>query len=676
MLIDEDIPEGITSGYEDPVDQLFVPILRQAKTYDVAVGYFTSGWLRDTAEGFAEFALSGGESRWVVSPSLNKNDAEIIIEPRINPDQIIDYRERKLFETIKGLKEDARKELCSLIGAGVIKFRIAEPKKEGNTGMLHAKVGISTDASGNSVAFSGSYNLTSNAKFNWENIEIFRSWINGEESRINRIKGRFESLWENKDPSYETYAPSEQLTKLIRKEAGSSLDEFILKREKRLKPLPEFRNYQLEAINNWGLNDGRGTFVMATGSGKTITALGTIQKLIDTVVTKKNKPLVVVIVLPLKHLLDQWHKEAASFGLNSLKCYEDSVTWTQKLAENLSNLSVIQEGYVIALVTNATFARSHFQSLMGEVNSDFLIVADEAHNLGSSSYLDLLPTNANFRLALSATPERHNDTFGTKRLFEYFGNEVINFSLEDAIREGFLCPYKYYMHICPMSFVEYKEYLDITTLINSESQKKQEGVGKSRELLRLEGKRSDLITKVESKLEILEEHLHRQKSRGEISHTLVYCGSRKGEDSERHIERTVKLIGGTGVRVRKFTASESVEERREILSLFAIGDLEAIAAIKCLDEGVDVPQTRVAYILASTSNPREYIQRRGRVLRKAKGKEFAIIHDFLVCPPFGNYGETGLLSKELGRAKEFSGLALNKTECEIEIKKLELMGEF
>ena len=676
MLIDEDIPEGITSGYEDPVDQLFVPILRQAKTYDVAVGYFTSGWLRDTAEGFAEFALSGGESRWVVSPSLNKNDAEIIIEPRINPDQIIDYRERKLFETIKGLKEDARKELCSLIGAGVIKFRIAEPKKEGNTGMLHAKVGISTDASGNSVAFSGSYNLTSNAKFNWENIEIFRSWINGEESRINRIKGRFESLWENKDPSYETYAPSEQLTKLIRKEAGSSLDEFILKREKRLKPLPEFRNYQLEAINNWGLNKGRGTFVMATGSGKTITALGTIQKLIDTVVTKKKKPLVVVIVLPLKHLLDQWHKEAAYFGLNSLKCYEDSVTWTQKLAENLSNLNVIQEGYVIALVTNATFAKSHFQSLMREVNSDFLIVADEAHNLGSSSYLDLLPTNANFRLALSATPERHNDTFGTKRLFEYFGKEVINFSLEDAIREGFLCPYKYYMHICPMSYAEYREYLDISSLISSESRKKQEGVGKSRELLRLEGKRTDLITKVESKLGILEEHLNRQKGRGEISHTLIYCGSRKGEDSERHIERTVKLIGGMGVRVRKFTASESVEERREILDLFASGDLEAIAAIKCLDEGVDVPQTRVAYILASTSNPREYIQRRGRVLRKAEGKEFAIIHDFLVCPPFENYEETGFLSKELDRAKEFSGLALNKTECEAEIKKLELMGEF
>jgi superfamily II DNA or RNA helicase len=227
-----------------------------------------------------------------------------------------------------------------------------------------------------------------------------------------------------------------------------------------------------------------------------------------------------------------------------------------------------------------------------------------------------------------------------------------------------------------MSFAEYREYLDISTLISSESRKKQEGVGKSRELLRLEGKRSDLITKVESKLEILEEHLNRQKSRGEISHTLVYCGSRKGEDSERHIERTVKLIGGTGVRVRKFTASESVEERREILDLFAIGDLEAIAAIKCLDEGIDVPQTRVAYILASTSNPREYIQRRGRVLRKAEGKEFAIIHDFLVCPPFENYEETGFLSKELDRAKEFSGLALNRMECETEIKKLELMGGF
>jgi superfamily II DNA or RNA helicase len=671
MLIDEKIPDGITSGYENPVDQLFIPLLRQAETYDVAVGYFTSGWLRDTAEGFAEFALSGGKSRWVVSPSLNRNDAEIIIDTKGGLDESFDYRERRLFETIRALKEDARKELCSLIGSGVLEFRIAEPKKKGNAGMLHAKVGIATDASGDSLAFSGSYNLTSNAKFNWENIEIFRSWVSGEENRIKRNRNRFEALWENRDPSYETYAPSKELTKLIRKEAGTNLDEFILKRKDRLRTLPKFRDYQLEAIDNWGKNNGRGTFVMATGSGKTITALGTIQKLIENIVTKKEKPLIIVIVLPLKHLLDQWHKEATAFGLDSIKCYENSSTWTQKLAESLSTLSVTREGYIIALVTNATFAKGNFQNLLGKIDSDFLIVADEAHNLGSSSYLDALPANANFRLALSATPERHNDTFGTKRLFEYFGNAVITFSLEDAITEGFLCPYKYHMHVCPMSDEEYGEYLDISTLIRAESGKKREGVGKSKELLRLEGKRADLITRVESKLEILEKHLTLQKSNGGVTHTLVYCGSRKGEDSERHIERTVKLIGRTGVRVRKFTAGESVEERKEILNLFASGDLEAIAAIKCLDEGVDVPETRVAYILASTTNPREYIQRRGRVLRKAAGKEFAIIHDFLVCPPLNQYEETDLLNRELDRAREFSELALNRTDCLAEIEKLE-----
>jgi superfamily II DNA or RNA helicase len=676
MLIDEKIPDGITSGYENPVDQLFVPLLRQAETYDVAVGYFTSGWLRDTAEGFAEFALSGGKSRWVVSPSLNKSDAEIIIDTKGGLDGTFVYRERQLFETIRALKEDARKELCSLIGSGCLQFRIAEPKKEGNAGMLHAKIGIATDAAGNSLAFSGSYNLTSNAKFNWENIEIFRSWVNGEENRIKRNRDRFEALWENRDPSYETYAPSKEFTKLIRKEAGKNLDEFILKRKNRLRILPEFRDYQLEAIKNWGKNNGRGTFVMATGSGKTITALGTIQKLIENVVTKKARPLVIVIVLPLKHLLDQWHKEATAFGLDSIKCYEKSSTWTQKLAERLSALSVTKEGYVIALVTNSTFSKSHFQNLLESINSDFLLVADEAHNLGSSTYLDALPDNANFRLALSATPERHNDKFGTKSLFEYFGKEVINFGLEDAIREGFLCPYKYYMHVCPMSDEEYEEYLDISTLIHTEGGRKRKEVGKSKELLRLEGKRTDLITRVESKLEILKEHLILQKGSDGVTHTLVYCGSRRGEDSERHIERTVKLIGGIGVRVRKFTAGESVEERKEILDLFSSGNLEAIAAIKCLDEGVDVPETRVAYILASTTNPREYIQRRGRVLRIAAGKEFAIIHDFLVCPPFNQHGETHLLARELVRAREFSELALNRTVCLTEIEKLESTMEF
>lgn len=666
MLIEEEFPDGVTTGYESPVKQLFIPLLRQASTYDVAVGYFTSGWLRDTAEGLAEFALSGGKCRWIVSPSLNEEDANIIVDTVSRKDGGIEYQERQLIDTIKALKKDARAELCALIAAEIIEFRIAEPKDFTTQGMLHAKIGVAADSSGNRVGFSGSYNLTARAKFNWER---------GEESRIERLQGRFENLWTNNDPSYEIYKPSRELIEFIRTEAGVKLGEFLIKRKRRNRKQVEFRDYQLEAIENWGRNNGRGTFVMATGSGKTITALGTIDRLIDKIVKSKNRPLVIVIVLPLKHLLDQWHGEAASFGLDSIKCYESSSTWKKKLSERLAAISVTNEGYIIALVTNVTFSMENFQNFIQKIESDFLIVADEAHNLGSPTYLDALPENANFRLALSATPERHNDVFGTRSLFEYFGKAVIEFDLSDAIDAGFLCPYKYHAHLCPMSDSEYEDYLELSQLIQGESSKRDGGGIKSKEQLRLEGKRADLITRVESKLEKLSELLKIQEVSGGVNHTLVYCGSRRGENSERHIERTIRLIGGLGIKVRKFTSGESTIERKEILDLFSKGELEAIAAIKCLDEGVDVPQTRVAYILASTTNPREYIQRRGRVLRKAENKEYAIIHDFLVAPPPHRSHKTDLVDRELARAREFSMLALNRNECESVLNELSIVME-
>jgi len=405
---------------------------------------------------------------------------------------------------------------------------------------------------------------------------------------------------------------------------------------------------------------------MATGSGKTITALATIKKLISMVVERDGRTLTIVIVLPLKHLLDQWYDESMGFGFSPVKCYEASETWRTRLAERIGSLKSIGKGCEIAMVTNATFASDGFQKEVAKISGNFLLIADEAHNLGSPTYLSALPVNASFRLALSATPERHNDDQGTKELFSYFGKPVIEFSLEDAISAGFLCPYEYHPHLCLLSEMEYVEYLEIAELIKYEAKKVKSNGLRASEHERLLGKRADLISGVVSKLECLKElMLVQKKSESGMCHTLVYCGSRRGENDERHIETTVKLMGGLGITTRKFTADESLDDRREILDLFDKKELDVIAAIKCLDEGVDVPATRVAYILASTSNPREYIQRRGRVLRQSKGtgKTHAIIHDFLVAPPADSGGDNEMLERELERASEFASLSLNVDEC-------------
>jgi superfamily II DNA or RNA helicase len=662
-LIEQNFPDDITTGHQSPSLELFIPLLKSATKFDVAVGYFTSGWLKDVAEGMAEFAKRGGVARWVVSPVLNERDALCVVELDENYDALVSLHERSLIEVIKSLKEETRKELCSLIGAGVMEFKIAVPRTK-TTGMLHAKMGIAEDESANKVAFTGSYNLTANAKNNWERIDIFKSWEPGEEKRVIKNKYLFDLLWKDEDPSFKTLTPSKDLITFITNESGPQIKEYFVASKKRNLALPvTLRNYQIEAIEKWGENNCKGTYVMATGSGKTITALATIHKLISIINKDNEKPLFIVIVLPLKHLLDQWYLEAMEFGFDSVKCYENSEVWRSALAEKIGALKVTRNGYVIAMVTNATFSGGPFQRVMAGIDFEFLIVADEAHNLGSEKYLKALPENSTRRLALSATPKRFNDVGGTKALFRFFGPAVIEFELSDAIKNGFLCEYEYYPHICLMSEEEYEEYLELSEYIRIEKSKSGDSGEKTKEHNRFLGKRNDLITGLGSKLQILTEQLSNQKNSEGVSHTLIYCGSRKGEDEIRHIERTVKEVGKLGIKTRKFTAEESLDDRREILGLFANGDLEAIAAIKCLDEGIDIPATRVAYILASTANPREFIQRRGRVLRRSPGKEKAVIHDFLVAPPYRRDENDDLVERELERASEFSALALNKEEC-------------
>ncbi|MDB4542408.1 DEAD/DEAH box helicase family protein [Pseudomonadales bacterium] len=667
-LNDIELPSSITTGYEDPVNDFFVPTLKESIIFDVAVGYFTSGWLRDAAEGIAEFAINGGKSRWVISPELNEEDAKRILEARAPYSHLKIPSERQLFEIIRSLRTDAREELCALIACGVLDFKIAIARVK-DRGMLHAKLGVLKDATDNSVAFSGSYNLTSRASSNWEHMDIFRSWEHGENTRIAKIEERFENLWSDGDPRYEVLTPSRLMMEMLEREAGSQLRRFSLFLRADVKEKIKLRYYQDEAIERWGGNNGRGTYVMATGSGKTITALATMDKLIEKV-NGRGKALVIVVVLPLKHLLDQWFFEAKEFGFDAIKCYESSEQWKTKLAERLGVLNVTGNGYVMAMVTNATLATDNFQKQLNSIDKDFFFVADEAHNLGSTVYLDCLPGNANFRLALSATPERHNDDSGTEALYKYFGKPVIDFTLKDAINAGFLCEYEYHPHLCLLSEVEYEEYLELSELIAGEAERSKDNGIRTKEHQRLLGKRADLLTGVDSKLETLEQLLMEQKANSALTHTLVYCGSQRGENNERHIERTVKLAGKLGVKTRKFTADESLEERREILSLFSTGELEAIAAIKCLDEGVDVPATRVAYILASTTNPREYIQRRGRVLRKSEGKDKAIIHDFLVAPPSRKHREDEMVERELERAAEFADLAINSRHCNKILRRL------
>ncbi|KJY95876.1 DEAD/DEAH box helicase family protein [Pseudoalteromonas ruthenica] len=648
---DISIPLNITTGYQNPNDVFFTPVLSAARKFDVGVGYFSSNWVEDVKEGVHEFALNGGRSRWIISPNLNAEDAEAINNGfKIRSFEHIKTEiEGKLLDQLAMMDTDSRSLLSNLIAAGVLDFKVSYSKSAGNN-LFHAKMGVAIDGENNAIAFNGSFNLTGNAKSNWEYIDVYTDETAREQQRILSIQGRFDTLWADEDPYYQVFTPSE---KLLRRISNFSDD----RKKDYLKPYnPEhisLRPYQKEAIQAWGENKGHGMYVMATGSGKTITALATVKKLTARFEETKQ-PLFIVFVLPLKHLLDQWHEEAEKFGFDAIKCYETSINWRKPLSESLSHQLIRKAGVVSAMVTNATLASDNFQKILKSVKVPMMIVADEAHNLGSPIYLKSLPDNAQYRLGLTATPMRHNDEEGTEALFDYFGDAVIEFTLDNAISAGFLVKYHYYPFLCEFNYDEYQDYKAIS--------KKLLRGGESR--LEADSEMEELLGGASNKLIILRKELEKLKAQNRLQHTLVYCGSHTDDEGSRQIEKILSMLGHEiGIKTRKFTASESLDDRKKILDEFARCELDAIVAIKCLDEGVDVPATKQAFVLSSTSNPREFIQRRGRVLRRSPGKNEAFIYDFIVTPPEGDVNPE-LVAKEVRRGLEYNSLAINKKENE------------
>jgi superfamily II DNA or RNA helicase len=639
-----ELAEDFVTGYQDPNKELFEPLLTYAETFDIAVGYFTSGWLKDVMAGIKSLALRGGKCRIVVSPHLNEEDAKILTS---DSEQFeFSRHESLLLAEILDLEEDTRELLATLIKYRILEFKIASPKTS-TPNLFHAKIAVAEDAEGNRVAINGSFNFTSSAKGNWEYISLYRSYEQGELSRIQSIQSRFQRLWSNEDSFYEVNKPSDALVNII---DSYSRENMVF--EKKSSIPKQLRPYQEEAISAWFENKGHGMYIMATGSGKTITALSTVKRLLEAF-ERKGAPLFIVFVLPLKHLLDQWYEEAKEFGFDVIKCYEDSTLWRRELNQSLNNLSLKQEGTVMAMVTNATLALEHFPKVLRKAaNLPMMIVADEAHNLGSVNNLANLPREATFRLGLTATPERFNDPTGTEALKDYFGGEVFEFTLEDAINQGFLVKYNYYPILCEFDSEEFQEYKRIIKALN---QKELSLVGAEDELEQISGSSTN-------KFLLLRKHLESLQQSGNLKHTLVYCGHYKDEEGSRQIEKVTRLLGHElKVKVRKFTADESLADRKDILDSFASGELQAIAAIKCLDEGVDVPATKDAFVLASTANPREFIQRRGRVLRHSTGKSVANIYDFIMVPPDGEVN-AHLVEREVKRGLEYNSLALNRLD--------------
>lgn len=631
---------------DDLIKTFFYPCLSNSIEYKRGVGYFTSGWLSQNSKGLAKFIQNGGKAKYIISPIINEEDLKYLqgrFDEKIIHKSIINNLE--CLE--KELEENTKNLLGWLVYDGIIEFRFAIPKKNLYGGDFHDKFGIFRDSNNNLVAFNGSINETVKGFLNSESINVFCSWGDKTSREMTKILNkRFDKLWNNEDDNIFIYKTNEVIkNKLIKLRKKNR--PYKLPNNKKLEIKIKLRDYQLQAYENWKKNGNTGILSMATGSGKTITAFNIIQNIIS----KENIP--VVIVVPYQHLVTQWSKEGRKFGIEFVECFNNSKIWFEKALKNIKKNSFY-------ITTNSTFISKKFQYILKQLNEFFLVV-DEVHNFGSKNTRKFFSNNAKYKLGLTATPNRYFDEEGTNLLLEYFGGIVFEFTLEEAIKRGFLTPYKYFPIIVYLTDEEEEEYFEISKKIAQISSQEE----KNDDLLQiLLNKRAHIIKTAINKIDKLK-NLLKEKNLINTKYNLFYCDSGK-INGKKMIDEVYNILKYIGMNVQKFTSFDTTtkEERQNLLKSFEEGIVEGLVAIKCLDEGVDVPAVKRAFLLSSSGNPKEFIQRRGRILRKHPLKKFSEIYDFIVVPKNLDKYSKNYFIKELQRYKEFAKSAINYIDAE------------
>ena len=696
---DIEIKEEYRSLQDDIVGEFYTPLLRCAKKYQRAVGFFSSSALIEVSDGISGLVKNGGTIELVASPKLSEDDV-IAIEKGIKlRDEIIKERLLEAITAPQGSFEEKRLNyLINLIAADILEIKIAVLEDENHIGMYHEKVGLMYDEEGNIIAFSGSMNESVTAfMHNCESIDVFKSWEG--ESDARRVMNKqlsFKAIWENYEPRMIVMDfPKAAKEKLFEYRKSNSIDHHDIEDEERViekdkepdtvmetKDEPcvpkwvKIRQYQEDAINNWTDKGFVGIFDMATGTGKTYTGLAAITRLYS----ERKAPLAIFIVCPYQHLVTQWVEDITAFGMKPVICHSASSQkkWKSRLKDACLSLELGISEYMCAIFTNDTFISDFVQKTIAHVKAQAVLVVDEAHNFGAektSKYLeDVIP----YRLALSATLERHGDDYGTKKLFDYFGEKCIEYTLKEAIDNDMLVRYYYHPILISFKDDELESYLDLSKQIAKAmmSCKDKEPSDYAKMLLI---KRARLVASAREKVERL---MSEMKKHTKDNHILVYCGAttmrdvdydedRPPEEEKKQVDIVTKLLGNElQMKVAKFTSEENAELREKLKTEFDEGEsLQVLIAIRCLDEGVNIPSIDKAFILASSTNPKEYIQRRGRVLRKYKGKTHSDIYDFVVSPlpldSINAYDEEtirlsqSLVKHEIVRMRDFANLAEN-----------------
>jgi len=704
MSFDElDLKLEYDSRRHNIYSDFFNRVLSHSNFYRRFGGVFSGQKFVHCAEGLQDFIQENdGKMQLAIIPVFTDEDKEAFKNKTI--DEVITTNWIQNFSKIKDkFQQDHIKALAWMVANDRLEIKLILPEHEDGSpltlseindqDLFKDEVGIfyNKDDPQEQLSFQGFIDVDNRALGEFVKIRVSRPW--SEKERIELDHMAFSNFWNN--DSYQIGSItckikpiSEELLEYFKNESPGSKKDIPT-----LRKLPALRDYQKNAIDSWNENDNRGIFEMATGTGKTFTAIGCIKKL-----ESIHEQLLVIIAAPYTNLVDQWQQELSKWFIDSVVLDKG---WTRELRQEIQILNKSTNKKISVLISShAKFAREEFLQILDLSKIPTMLIVDEAHHVGAGNTEKdddgVLVTNGSrkglsekydYRLGLSATIERYFDQDGTDFLRNYFSGKsgkstVFQMSLKQAIDDGKLCSYNYYPYFVELTDDEFFEYKRITKLavayLNS---KNYEDRIKGEDLIIKRGKIvRDAALKMDAFIDIMKEF-------SEIKHLLIFCSEKQYDRLEELLNNPSQYNHDQIPTFRKITYDnpKNKKDRIKILRDFADEDYEIILSNRVLDEGMDVPQAKSCIVLASTGNPTQFIQRRGRVLRKfddqykdGSKKTHADIYDILVRPRIDDLEdvesqklEIGLIKSQLNRIREMSELAINSEYCLEKIKEFQ-----
>ena len=667
-----DLP--ISTSYETTesrtqlLDEFYIPVLDQAAKYYRIAGFFSSTALAVAAKGIEGLVNNGGKMYLLVSPELSEDDYRTITEHGCISDSSAIFDD---FHITGEINENLQL-LAWLLDSDCLEIKIVVGQKSRNS-LFHQKVGIVMDATGDMISFSGSINETAQAWLNnIEEFKVFKSWEPGQLDYLQSDLAKFLAYWKNERPDVaKVYdIPASIREKIVKIKPRDVWDTNIMRRYKKDQRVKENRlslfPHQQQAVDAWIANGHSLLMEMATGTGKTRTAIGCLMEKL-----KDGETLLTIVATPQNTLSRQWRDD---FIKLNIQLDRDAIIdgsnsrWKKDLELLLLDLSDGRIKTAIIFTTHATASDDKFIKIIRNTKyfTKVLFIGDEVHATGSAKQRKALLPEYEYRIGLSATPERMFDEGGTSLIRDYFGGKSFEFTIADALStinpmtgRPFLNAFKYYPIFVQLTEAESKRYAKISQQIAI--LKSQEDYDPD-DLQKLYDRRADVSKNAANKMHAFEE-LISDMNPASIRDTIAFV-------SDKQIVKCFEILSSMKVKRAKITESESASkvvtdegstERQEIIAQFVRHQLQVLVGIKCLDEGIDIPNARVAILLSNSTNPREYVQRVGRVIRQAPDKPVSEIYDF-IATPYDSGNTPGLLEKEGRRAASIARNALNYSE--------------